>query len=126
MNTKKLQKIGIGERIQIARKKLGSSSAKVSAAMDLSRSMCSQWERGISNPSTAHLVKLAKVLGVSFAWLATGGSEVEKVNKEKQINQEELKILKQTQLLKMTEEFNKMDLEQQEKLVDFLQVATKY
>ncbi|MBW5290976.1 MAG: hypothetical protein Rsou_0603 [Candidatus Ruthia sp. Asou_11_S2] len=55
-----------------------------------------------------------------------GGSEVEKVDKGKQINQEELKNLKQTQLLKMTEEFNKMDLEQQEKLVDFLQVTTKY
>ncbi|WP_281064397.1 hypothetical protein [Isorropodon fossajaponicum symbiont] len=41
------------------------------------------------------------------------------MDKGKQINQEALRNLKQTQLLKMTEEFNKMDLEQQEKLVDF-------
>lgn len=125
MDTLNTQNIGINKRIRLARKKLGVSGDKISKALGLSRSICSQWERGISNPSTAHLVELARVLGVSFAWLATGGDEAEKANKRKQISQEELKIFKQTQLLKMTEEFNKMDLEQQEKLVDFLQVATK-
>lgn len=125
MNTINTQNVGISERIKLARNKLGVSGDKVSAAMGLSRSICSQWERGISNPSTAHLVKLSKILGVSFAWIATGGSEVEKADKERQINQGELKILKQTQLLKMTKEFNRMDLGQQEKLVNFLQVVTK-
>jgi transcriptional regulator with XRE-family HTH domain len=81
MNTNKPQNNSIGERITKSRKILGLSSAKIANKMGLSRSMCSQWERGISNPSTAHLIKLAKVLGVSFEWLATGKESV-KANDE--------------------------------------------
>jgi transcriptional regulator with XRE-family HTH domain len=44
----------------------------ISRKLNLSDSVCSQWEGGKTNPSTAHLVKLAKILGVSFEWLALG------------------------------------------------------
>ncbi|WP_201339369.1 helix-turn-helix domain-containing protein [Isorropodon fossajaponicum symbiont] len=60
MSTIDTQSVGISERIKLARKKLGISGDKVPSAPGLSRSICSQWERGISNPSTAHLGKLAK------------------------------------------------------------------
>lgn len=69
--------ISIGGRIKEARVKKGLSALQLSHLMNLSDSMCSQWERGISNPSTAHLAKLAKILGVSFEWLALGKVENE-------------------------------------------------
>jgi transcriptional regulator with XRE-family HTH domain len=81
MITKNIQNQTISERIAIARENLGLSKSEISKQMNLSRGMCAQWESGISNPSTAHLIKLAKVLGVSFEWLATGKESV-KANDE--------------------------------------------
>ncbi len=72
MDREKLQNNTIGGRIKIARENLNLSKSKLSTKMHLSRSIFRQWERGISNPSTAHLVKLASILGVSFEWLVTG------------------------------------------------------
>lgn len=40
--------------------------------MCLTVSIIGKCERGSSNPSTAHLIKLAEVLKASFDWLATG------------------------------------------------------
>jgi DNA-binding transcriptional regulator YiaG len=43
MDSKKPQNNSLGERIKKSRKMLGLSSAKVAEKMNLSRSMCSQW-----------------------------------------------------------------------------------
>jgi transcriptional regulator with XRE-family HTH domain len=67
--------VGIGKRIKQARMNAKISGTDLSKKMQLSRSMCSQWECGVANPSTAHLVKLAKILKVSFEWLALGEAE---------------------------------------------------
>ena len=70
------EKQEISSRIKSARLSAKISSVYVSKEMHLSDSICSQWERGISNPSTAHLVKLASILKVSFEWLATGEEKI--------------------------------------------------
>ncbi len=75
MDSKKLQNNTIGERIGMASENLKLSKSKLSTKMHLSRSTCGQWERGISNISTAHLMKLACIIMVSFEWLATGGDD---------------------------------------------------
>jgi transcriptional regulator with XRE-family HTH domain len=77
MKNKEKQDVGIGKIIKEARLNVGISSIKVSQKLGLSDSICSQWERGNANPSTAHLAKLAKILGVSFEWLALGKIENE-------------------------------------------------
>ncbi len=64
--------VGISRRIRQARLKMRFSAVYVSKQMNLSHSICSQWENNKANPSTAHLVKLAKILNVSFEWLALG------------------------------------------------------
>lgn len=65
-------KYDIGDRIKLARLNLKKSSIQISKELHLSHSICSQWERGISSPSTKHLIKLASILEVSFEWLALG------------------------------------------------------
>ncbi len=105
----------IGGRIKISREKLGLSQSEVSRIMCLSRAICGQWERGIANPSTAHLSRLAKVLDVSFEYLATGDAPIEKadfLNKENQA-----KILR----AKMNALFDQLPLSQQQNVVHFLQ-----
>lgn len=105
----------MGIRIKISRQKTGLSQSEVSKMMHLSRGVCGQWERGIANPSTAHLSKLAKILEVSFEYLATGDKpkiEMDFLDKESQI-----KILK----AKMSTLFAKLPLSQQQNIVNFLQ-----
>jgi transcriptional regulator with XRE-family HTH domain len=75
MNTDIQQIAFIGLRISKARQKLHLSKVGLAEKMHLSRSIIGKWEKGISNPSTAHLIKLSKVLKVSFNWLATGTEE---------------------------------------------------
>lgn len=70
MNNKTLQ--SISDKIKISRENMGLSQSDLSRAMCLSRTMCGQWERGVANPSTAHLSKLSDILGVSFEYLAKG------------------------------------------------------
>jgi transcriptional regulator with XRE-family HTH domain len=72
MNTNTTSNDFIGKRIAISREQMKISRFELADKMCLSRSIVGKWERGISNPSIAHLVKLASVLGVSFEWLATG------------------------------------------------------
>ncbi len=116
MNNKILQ--NIGDRIKISREKLGLSQSDLSRVMCLSRTICGQWERGIANPSTLHLSRLADVLGVSFEYLAKGVvanndikfslAEVDTVNQEK--------ILK----AKLLTLFEQMSLSQKQDCINFL------
>lgn len=80
MKNKDQHNVGIGKRIKAARIKTNLSSIKVSQKIGLSDSICSQWERGNANPSTANLAKLSKVLKVSFEWLALGDIENKQQN----------------------------------------------
>ncbi|SMN01178.1 hypothetical protein SPONN_2255 [uncultured Candidatus Thioglobus sp.] len=109
----KNEKKDISVRIRVARLKANMSSIKVSKKMHLSDSMCSQWERGISNPSTAHLVRLAEVLQVSFEWLATGDI----------IENNQTKTKYQNQDIIISELIQKFDAEQKDRLIDFLYVV---
>jgi transcriptional regulator with XRE-family HTH domain len=98
MNNEQHNEIGIGKRIKQARSKTNLSSIQVSKLLGLSHSICSQWERGNANPSTANLAKLSKILGVSFEWLALGEieNEIEKNdfdNLFKQLNPKSQKYL---------------------------------
>ncbi len=105
----------IGDRIKISRQKLGLSQSEISRIMCLSMAICGQWERGIANPSTAHLARLAKILGVPFEYLATGNDTSEKVDFLSGANQS--KILK----AKMNTLFDEFSLPQQQNIVNFLQ-----
>jgi transcriptional regulator with XRE-family HTH domain len=89
MNNEQHNEIGIGKRIKQARRKTNLSSIQVSKLLGLSHSICSQWERGNANPSTANLAKLSKILGVSFEWLALGEieNEIEKNDFDNLFNQ---------------------------------------
>jgi transcriptional regulator with XRE-family HTH domain len=114
MDTNKPQNTNIGDRITQSRKILGLSSAKIAKQMNLSRSMCSQWERGISNPSTAHLIKLAEVLRVSFEWLATG-KESKKSN--------EIMLDETMQNIKINEILADLNQQQKHYLLHFLDLV---
>lgn len=114
MDVKNNQNENISDRITIARKNLGISMSKLSENMCLSRGMCRQWERGISNPSTAHLLKLAEVLQVSFEWLATGNNAINN-------NQTQTKYKNQDIIInKLVKKFN---AEQKDRLINFLYVV---
>ncbi len=111
----KNEKQAISNRIKTARLAVNMPSVKVSQAMKLSDSMCSQWERGISNPSTAHLIRLAEVLQVSFEWLATGDEY-----KENQLGLEQQAAECNTQAIKINQLLGKMNGQQKDCLIVLL------
>jgi len=122
------KKQSISDRIRIARNLLGLSQSQLSAKMYLSRTMCGQWERGKANPSTAHLIRLTEILGVSFEWLATGREVVMFDDKnedlkngeqnKQQAEQEQMRRHKQQ--VQMNLIFENMDSRQQQYLLSFL------
>ncbi|MBW5291359.1 MAG: hypothetical protein Rsou_0060 [Candidatus Ruthia sp. Asou_11_S2] len=120
MDSKKLQSNTIGERIEIARESLKLSKSKLSTKMHLSRSICGQWERGISNPSTAHLVKLAHVLDVSFEWLALGNEVI----KPDVVKNETDSISSNTKRLKINQLLDKTTSKQKDYLLELLSDIT--
>jgi transcriptional regulator with XRE-family HTH domain len=61
MKNKKDNDVGINNRIKLARLKTNLSAVYISRALNLSDSIFSQWKRGNFNPSTAYLIKVAKV-----------------------------------------------------------------
>lgn len=64
--------MSIGARIRRAREAAGISQARLAEMADVTRSACSQWERDLVRPRREHLTRIAKVLGVPEAWLASG------------------------------------------------------
>ncbi len=111
----KINTHSMGMRIKSSRQKTGLSQSEVSNMMHLSRGVCGQWERGIANPSTAHLSRLAKILGVSFEYLAMGDRP--KITTDFLDNKSQTKILK----ARMNTLFDKLSVPQQQNLVNFLQ-----
>ncbi len=116
MNNKTIQTIG--NRIKVSREKIGLSQSDLSRVMCLSRTMCGQWERNTSIPSTLHLSKLADVLGVSFEYLAKG---VE-ANNDIKFSLAAIDAQSQHKILtaKMLTLFEKMTLSKKQRLVNFL------
>lgn len=63
----------LGTRIRKARLAAGISQANLADLMGITRSACSQWESDHGTaPRRDRLERLAKLLGVSYVWLATG------------------------------------------------------
>lgn len=62
----------LGERISNLRKEKNYSQEYLAQALDISRQAVYKWEKDLSSPDTAHLIKLAELLGVSVEYLATG------------------------------------------------------
>ncbi|WP_232090134.1 XRE family transcriptional regulator [Aeromonas caviae] len=60
------------ERIKELRKKHGLTQQKLGELVGVNKASISQWEQGEYAPSGDNLVALAKALGVSAHWLATG------------------------------------------------------
>lgn len=116
MSIKNNQNKDIGTRIAIARKNLNVSMSRLSGMMHLSRGMCRQWERGVSNPSTAHLIKLAEILHVSFEWLATG----DQYQDDRQSGFEQKTVEDNTQTIKINQLLSKMNNKQKECLIVLL------
>ena len=55
----------LADRLQALRKKAGYSQEQLADMLGLSRQAVSKWERGDSDPSTANLLALAKLFGIS-------------------------------------------------------------
>lgn len=63
----------LSTRIRLARTGKGWSQAQLAAQLKVSRSAVGHWERGQGNaPSTQRLLELARITGVSAAWLIDG------------------------------------------------------
>lgn len=66
----------IGARIRKARLAAGISQVRLASLLGVTRSACSQWElqNGGTAPRGERLVEIARLLDVSYEWLATGAS----------------------------------------------------
>ncbi len=76
----------LGERISKLRKLKNYSQEYLAEELDISRQAVYKWEKDLSSPDTAHLIKLSELLGVSVEYLATGKNEsivVEKLPEER-------------------------------------------
>ena len=66
----------IGNRIKIARKHRGRSQEWLAEEIGVRQTSVSAWERGISDPTTENLSRIAQLLDASFEWLATGKGQM--------------------------------------------------
>ena len=120
MNTNITEIDFIGKRIALARESFGISRFELADKMCLSRSMAGKWERGLSNPSVAHLVKLSKILSVSFEWLATGVSDSTNNTYNPDLAIDDETHLHNIQVVKVNKIMAKMTLKQKQSWVGFL------
>lgn len=67
----------IGERIRILREKTGISQSELARKLGVTRSSVNAWESGLSAPTAAYLVELAKYFHVSTDSLLGLASEHE-------------------------------------------------
>ena len=64
---------GIAQRIRSIRKSQGLTQVGLCQIVGISKSFLSELENGKRNPSSLHLLELAKALGCSCDYLLTGG-----------------------------------------------------
>lgn len=63
----------LADRIRMARRGAGLSQSKAAQVLSVHRGTFGHWERGAGHqPTSANLLQLALVMGVSYEWLATG------------------------------------------------------
>ncbi|HBW99885.1 MAG TPA: hypothetical protein DEF77_02980, partial [Gammaproteobacteria bacterium] len=60
------------ERITQARKERHLSQANFAERLGVTRTACSHWETGRAKPSTKHIEKIARLLGIDANWLICG------------------------------------------------------
>lgn len=60
------------KRIAQARKARRLSQANFAERLGVTRTACSHWETGRAKPSTKHIEKIAKSLGIDINWLIAG------------------------------------------------------
>ena len=60
------------ERIAQARKERHLSQANFAERLGVTRTACSHWETGRAKPSTKHIEKIARLLGIDANWLICG------------------------------------------------------
>lgn len=59
-------------RLRETRERRGLTQAKLATLMGVTRPLIAQWETGFRHPSIETLQRLAKILDVSYEWLAFG------------------------------------------------------
>ena len=64
--------MNLSEKILYCRKKAGLSQEALAEKLGVSRQAISKWETGAADPSTANLLALAKLYGVSAEELLRG------------------------------------------------------
>ncbi|HAT1683132.1 TPA: helix-turn-helix domain-containing protein [Klebsiella oxytoca] len=64
----------IGNRIQIAREKLGLSKAELASKLNVTYSNVDAWETGITEPSSSMVIPLSRALKCDPMWLLAGES----------------------------------------------------
>ncbi|MCL2360987.1 MAG: helix-turn-helix domain-containing protein [Defluviitaleaceae bacterium] len=64
--------MSLGERIKNQRSQSGLSQEKVAELVGVSRQAVTKWETGQSAPSTANLIALSEIFGVSLGELISG------------------------------------------------------
>ena len=57
--------MALGEKLKMLRASRGLSQEQLAAELDVSRQAISKWETGAADPSTANLLALAKLYGIS-------------------------------------------------------------
>lgn len=64
--------MSFGEQLQEVRRSNGMTQEQFAEALQVSRQAVSRWESGAADPSTANLLALAKLYGVSAEELLRG------------------------------------------------------
>lgn len=54
----------LGEKLSLLRKQRGMTQTELAEALDISRQAVSRWEQGMSEPSTANLIRIGQLFGV--------------------------------------------------------------
>lgn len=61
--------IAFGERLRVAREERGMSQRELSELVGLSNAMITKYEKGETDPGSTNLLKIARALNVTPAWL---------------------------------------------------------
>jgi transcriptional regulator with XRE-family HTH domain len=69
--------------IRAARRGAGLSQAQLAARFDLAQSSVSQWEKGVTQPTTTHLLRLLQMFPASVAELIADRTTADAVTPER-------------------------------------------
>lgn len=86
---------GIGDRIRSTRKSLGIGQLELSERLNVTRQAVSQWERGVHEPSTQHLIEMSHILGASLLTPNEPSIDVEHARIRRAVEAERLRMIAQ-------------------------------